>query len=185
MDHLELQLHPSTLPLYSATQLHIMINGRSLIEWVRQVERPFCEHEGRPDHAGNYDWLGAADCELFDSKACDIPLLGCTCGETDCWPLMVQITRQCTHVQWHGFYNPFRTKDHLDRLEPDVQRKFIPWDYSTLGPFTFDSKQYKSALRAVWPDIKADRARIRAEKYARDIEWQAHVEKIQSMYGDD
>jgi hypothetical protein len=58
------------------------------------------------------------------------PLLGCSCGEWGCWPLLARITAAGDSVTWTDFQQPHRK-----------QR-----DYSAFGPFSFSRKQYDDAL---------------------------------------
>jgi hypothetical protein len=153
MDHLELRLasaqEQSPKP---DMQLIIRINGLSLIDLVRPVELPFRTIEGHPEKAGDYGWLHPFECDFFvEPDALETHLLGCTCGEADCWPLWGQIKKTPTTVQWHSFCNPFRLEKYLGKVDCNDGRIFIPWDYAALGPFEFDSKQYKEAIAGVQP----------------------------------
>jgi hypothetical protein len=59
-----------------------------------------------------------------------IYLLGCSCGEVGCWPLIGQVRLNAKHFVWENFRQPFR-----------LQR-----DYSKFGPFIFDIQQYREAI---------------------------------------
>ena len=99
MDHIELQLREST---HGASTLQININGQSLIDLVRKVEQPFADLEGRPHAAGQYDWMVGVACELFDPKVQEVTVLGCTCGEAECWPLLCKVERFPGQIRWTG-----------------------------------------------------------------------------------
>ena len=60
----------------------------------------------------------------------DVDLLGCSCGDSDCWPLKSSITKSTETVTWSNFTQPHRP----DRL------------YTGFGPFHFNLEQYKSAV---------------------------------------
>jgi hypothetical protein len=62
-------------------------------------------------------------------------VLGCTCGVSECWPLLVRITRKGGTVVWSDFRQPNRA-----------------WKHERLGPFTFAREQYEAALAAVTAD---------------------------------
>ena len=161
MDHIELQWHDRREDhLGHRKELHIFINGQSLIDLVRPVELPFRTIEGHPEKAGDYGWLHPFECEIFvEPDALETHLLGCTCGEADCWPLWGRIKKTPNTVQWHSFYNPFRLEKHLKIVACNDGRIFIPWDYAALGPFEFDSNQYNVAIAAVQPNYDAERAK--------------------------
>ena len=68
-----------------------------------------------------------------------VPLLGCSCGEWGCWPLLARVTTTAVEVRWSDFEQPFRR----DR------------DYSAFGPFVFDRQDYDRALATlskVWDE---------------------------------
>ena len=60
-----------------------------------------------------------------------VPLLGCSCGEWGCWPLLARVEANAATVSWSSFELPYR-KDR---------------DYSSLGPFTFERGAYDSTLK--------------------------------------
>lgn len=161
MDHLALRIeHAKEQHLRPQLQLIIRINGRSLIDLVRPVELPFRTIEGHPEKAGDYGWLHPFACEIFvEPDEHETHLLGCTCGEADCWPIFGRITKTPNTVQWHSFYNPFRLEKYLSKVNCDDGRIFIPWDYAALGPFEFDRKQYEEAIATVQPLYEAERAK--------------------------
>ena len=73
----------------------------------------------------------AADGAYLDEGR--VPLLGCTCGEWGCWPLLVRITLDDEKVTWSDFRQPHR---------PDR-------DYSGFGPFVFKRRDYFDAIGAI------------------------------------
>jgi len=60
-----------------------------------------------------------------------IYLLGCTCGEVGCWPLIVSVYQKDDTIRWDGFAQPHRRGR----------------DYSEFGPFTFSRAQYENAVQ--------------------------------------
>ena len=121
----------------------IFINGRNLVDMVREVELPFAAREGKPHLAGNYVGL-PVEAVLFpsrrllgDGEECHddwggrISVLGCGCGVVGCWPLQVVIDATEDDVTWSGFEQPHRRR----------------WDHDGLGPFVFDRDEYEAALR--------------------------------------
>ena len=71
-----------------------------------------------------------------------VPLLGCTCGEWGCWPLLAKIVVGDDEVIWTDFEQPHRR----DR------------DYSGFGPFRFRRETYEAAIEAVAGPWAAARA---------------------------
>jgi ribosomal protein S18 acetylase RimI-like enzyme len=58
------------------------------------------------------------------------PVLGCTCGEWGCWPILVTITTSADFVEWTQLHQPHR---------PDR-------DYSPMGAFRFSRAQFDQAI---------------------------------------
>ncbi|MEV6671749.1 hypothetical protein [Streptomyces sp. NPDC051162] len=44
-----------------------------------------------------------------DAMGSKTPVLGCSCGEWGCWPLMTRITTTADAVTWDSFEQPYRT----------------------------------------------------------------------------
>lgn len=60
-----------------------------------------------------------------------VPLLGCSCGDGGCWPLLAGIFASEDAVVWKDFEQPHRPSR----------------DYTGFGPFRFDRVQYDSAVQ--------------------------------------
>jgi hypothetical protein len=60
-----------------------------------------------------------------------IYLLGCSCGEVGCWPLIASVHQKADTIRWDGFVQPHRRER----------------DYSEFGPFTFSRGQYEDAVK--------------------------------------
>lgn len=145
MDHIELQWHErEEHHLEPGKELHILINGQSLIDRVRPVELPFAQAEGHPNLAGQYGWLSDVDCEIQHLKTEECMVLGCNCGISDCWPLTTEVSLDEDIVCWSGFRNCHRAEGHTHA-----------WDHSALGPFTFDRQQYETAVREMFSQTEA------------------------------
>lgn len=125
------------------TALHPVVNGRLLSDLAGVVEARVADRADRK-LAGSYaalpkdrvEWpsrhfLGqpAADLTWFESE--EPILLGCPCGEAECWPLVARIDIEPGLVTWSNFRN-----GHRD------------WDLSDLGPFCFAEDDYRRALEA-------------------------------------
>jgi hypothetical protein len=132
----------------------ISINGRSLLDMIREVEAPFATAEGSPRRAGSYRALPADvaflpsrhlldDVEPIYSDAgwtgevAKPAVLICVCGEPGCNPLCVRIDVQEDVVVWHDFQQPHRVGEGQTSA----------WSYQQIGPFTFQRRAYERALR--------------------------------------
>ena len=116
-----------------ALGVEVWIDSRDLRERVRAVELPHATADGQPDLAGSYEGIPPDEWMRPGVYATgEVAVLGCTCGETECWPLLVRITRTRDEVAWSGFRQPRRT-----------------WPHEGLGPFTFDRARYEAAVAAV------------------------------------
>jgi len=116
-------------------EVRVLIDGRDLVDLVRQVEAPWAAADGAPQLAGRYSglWPGAWR-ELPERDGCGrVAVLACECGEVGCWPLHVRITVSVSTVTWSGFAQPHRPA----------------WRYDGLGPFVFDRAAYERAVHAV------------------------------------
>ena len=88
-------------------------------------EHLLTQHAGLPvrgfeeDHPGHF--LTASDCT---------PVLGCTCGIWECWPLEARIEVTETTVKWSSFRQPHRPQ----------------WGELAMGPYEFGREAYEAAL---------------------------------------
>ena len=128
--------------------VRIIINGRELIEIVRDIELPFATREGHADLAGAYSYFGPAITFLpsrhflgepvhsFADADGRIYLLSCACGVPACWPLLAHVELREGTVVWRDFRQPYRG--------PHV--KAGEWRYDGFGPFVFERQSYEQAL---------------------------------------
>lgn len=153
----------------------IYVNGRSLVDIIREVERPFATREGHPNLAGQYVGLPAHFLlapsryllgKLSDGPWCDperIVLLQCECGEWGCWPLLARITLTVETVVWQSFRQPHRwTRSRQTYYARRRSRRFLrewataradTWRYSRLRPFVFSRPEYEAALASPQVDV--------------------------------
>ncbi|MFH9860686.1 hypothetical protein [Streptomyces sp. NPDC017202] len=83
----------------------------------------------RTQHEG----LGVTEFEDHFRTAGDtVPLLGCSCGIWDCWPLMAKVTVTPTTVTWSSFRQSYREQ----------------WGELAMGPYEFPRDAYEAALAA-------------------------------------
>jgi hypothetical protein len=116
------------------------IGGESLPALIGEHER---RHGYEP--AGGYaglmlrldaeEWrshlVGDAIDEISQWAGDRVPLLGCTCGDLQCWPLLVRVARDGAVVRWEQF-------GQLHRRQ---------WGYDDFGPFVFEREAYDRAVQ--------------------------------------
>lgn len=144
MRTVDFRLENQQLKAGSRLTLNPYVDGVHLRELARVVERPYTNAQLHGDTPGNYAGLAdlAAVCwpsrHLLDEPGIRLGhhtvLLGCACGEVDCWPLAARV--EVTHkvVIWSRFLNGRRA-----------------WDLSALGRFVFERDQYEEALALAVP----------------------------------
>lgn len=107
-----------------------VIDGVPLTDGVHAFER----ERGMERRARSYDgvnrWFSHRSFAPVSHRAA---VLGCTCGEVGCWPLVTEMVVTATEVTWTRFEQPHR----LGR------------DYTGFGPFTFAREEYEAALDAI------------------------------------
>ena len=145
VDTLRLEIGKRDDPVDGAVDaVSVFVNGRNLVDILREVEMPFAVREGKPALAGSYVGLPPEDVFLpsprllgepttyydHDSPEGKFAVLGCICGEPGCWPFRVEITLRDDVVIWSGFEQPHRSA----------------WRYDKMRPLVFDRAQYLAAL---------------------------------------
>ena len=66
-----------------------------------------------------------------------IAVLGCTCGDLECWPLYAAVEPGRSRVTWSHFRQPFRERDH-----------------GGFGPFEFDRAAYGGAIEEAFEGLR-------------------------------
>jgi hypothetical protein len=137
----------------TVARIAIYVNGRNLLDVIREVETPYAAAEGHSEIAGGYNWLMMAALTRPDdhfhgrperhySDGTKISLAECTCDCAGCWPLRVRVVANDDVVTWSDFEQPHRSE----------RSKASHWRYDGFGPFVFDRKQYDVALAKLSPD---------------------------------
>ena len=127
----EIELRPAPADGGDDPLVQVLIDGRDLLDRVKEVELPQATADGQPDLAGSYQGLTPEQWEALPEQYGDgrAAVLGCVCGEVGCWPFRVRITWRNDTVTWSGF-----------------QQKNRGWSYEQLGPFVFAREQYEAAV---------------------------------------
>ena len=127
-------------PSYACAR--ILVDGTPLVEMVRSYETKMLAGNKEANLAGSYWYLhpNALIAYLEGDGLGDahrIALIGCTCLDEDCWPLVCSIEKQEKYIIWYDFLQPHRKQ----------------WDYYGFGPFAFEKKQVDeeiASLKAVF-----------------------------------
>lgn len=118
-----------------------IIDGRSLIKELKEIELPFAKKEGSQRIAGAYEGLpieigrppsqhyfGESELSIYEKKT---EILVCECLEVGCWDFTVNVDLKDDSIIWNNF--------------KQVHRK--NWDYSRLNEPIFTKNQFDSALK--------------------------------------
>ncbi|HKY53556.1 MAG TPA: hypothetical protein VJM08_04580 [Anaerolineales bacterium] len=134
---------------YRYRAVNIYINGENLIDLVGRIERitlasTNLSDSTEPSYVGlNVEWrLNLREEFLGNTQQPFCVLLTCTCYEDECNSIIARIHMDSKTVTWSEF---------TSRLYGEESRLWggTPIDYSGLGPFVFDRKQYMDALNAL------------------------------------
>lgn len=133
-----------------------VVDGQDLADLIKVVEKPFARAEGHSGLAGQYDgirldtapklldyFMGRAGDRFLDEGK--VALLGCSCGEEGCWPLLARVTVESEIVTWSHFEQPHRGPD----------AKASHWNYDLAPKFVFARAAYESAAQLAdqWPGV--------------------------------
>lgn len=138
-----------------AGELKITVDEVALPNRLAAIELADATAEDHPDIAGNYAGLapwacppdvtehfhGSPGSHLHCGPHDKTVLMGCTCGEVGCWPLMARISVEGERVRWADFEQPHRRGR---------------WTHDDVA-FVFDRSQYDAALESAQLDL--DRVR--------------------------
>ena len=138
--------------------INIYINQRNLVHLIDQVEQAY-RVPMQADEPLRQSYVGLApDYHLnFRSEFLSLTgrpfsvLLTCTCQEELCNSIIARITINSQTVIWSQIRNPFLAAEVEKWVTMDGSEEVegYPIDYSSLGPFIFDWKQYMDALDAL------------------------------------
>ena len=118
--------------------VEIIIDGKKLIDVVREIEIPYATEEGHLDLAGAYghippsflyaDLLDATTDAGLDNSL--VYLFCCDdCGEPSCWSVVFKVKEEENFIYWYGF-------EHAHRKD---------WNYNLT--YKFERSAYEQALQ--------------------------------------
>lgn len=127
--HHSLVATPLLGPDLQTLHVGLVVDGQSLIEWMRQGETPYARREGVEALAGNYanPVLTLRLLQLLAGDAGEGVILDCPCGQPGCWPLLMDVRVQARSVVWDRFRQ---------------SRRIGTWSLQGLGPLRFSRSAY-------------------------------------------
>jgi len=131
----------SMFPTYECAR--IKVDGRPFVEMISAYEKKMLKGDKEACLAGDYWYLPPnALIEYLEGDGFGdthrIALLGCSCLDEECWPLVCSMERQEDYTVWYDFFQPHRRQ----------------WDYSGFGPLGFEKNQLSEAIEALKKDNK-------------------------------
>jgi len=121
----------------------VRIDGRELLDIIRDAEQPLAAKADEPDLAGKYDYHNIKDV-LYPSRHLlgdpirplleydgKISILECECGCEGCWPLIADVNVAEHQIEWCNFQQVHRDN----------------WNFPDDFRFTFDRTQMEDALK--------------------------------------
>jgi hypothetical protein len=161
MDTLKLVPHRLKLDGTGWEYADVAVNEVNLVEILREIEMSYAEAEGDPGLAGRYGGLSSS-LAFFPSRYYlgerprfavfgeyppgKLPILGCNCLETECWPFLARIAVHEESVVWSDFENYFRGPHSPEEGRP-------VWSYERLGRFVFNRHAYEAMLGSHAPAV--------------------------------
>ena len=112
--------------------VEIYINGKEIIEILKEIEIPFANNEGHISIAGAYGHLTPNELysELMDSEESALVCCG-DCGLIGCWAVVINVEMDEDYVYWKEFRH-----NHRD------------WEYNI--SFKFHRTEYENVLKKIF-----------------------------------
>lgn len=116
-DTLELRLVWSKSPSWSDSSQYLgvdyYINGVSLLDMIREIEKPFFEEEGHPELSGDYGLNSPKGMHWQLARALKddeyIELYCCAeCGDSGCWSVCCRLEEEGDFIVMKDFEQNFR-----------------------------------------------------------------------------
>ena len=138
--------------------IDIYINDSKLLDIVTKVERENARRLGL-DFGGNYTGVWATPYVVEGDHFLGFAPLGqpkyhtwvlnCTCGNPGCWDILAFIEADNETVRWRDIVNPWLVNGLPTHWHTEKPEYFLAFDYSSIGPYIFDRRQYENALNQI------------------------------------
>ena len=141
---------------YRFPVVNIYINGQDLIDIVTRVEQK--SWDGNKNTRSSYigfevDQFHQFHDEMLGKKKRQFSvILTCTCTYAECNCIMANMVFDTHTITWSAMKSPWlsgKTYSPFVSEEEALEEGWQPLDYSGLGPFVFERRQYLAALDAV------------------------------------
>ena len=140
---------------YGFPIIDISINDHKLLDLVTKVERENARRMGL-DFGGNYSGVWATPYVVEGNHFLGLSfpgqpksyswVLNCTCGNPGCWDVLALIETDDKFVRWSDIVNPWLVNGLPTHWHTESPEDFVAFDYSSIGPYVFDRRQYDDAL---------------------------------------
>jgi hypothetical protein len=137
MNKLDFEISEDVINDYGSFSTQIMIDGKNLIDLLKDYELPFAKKEGSASIAGAYDGLEpqVLFANLTNSEVYKSAILECDCGFPGCWTFMTKVIEKQDTIIWTDFEQIHRREDSSNF-----------WDYSGFKDFEFNRSEYYKKL---------------------------------------
>jgi len=141
---------------YRFPVVNIYINGQDLIDIVTRAEQK--SWDGNKNTRSSYIGFEVNQFHQFHDEMLGKKrrqfsvILTCTCTYAECNCIMANMAYDTHTVAWNDMKSPLlsgKTYSPFVSEEEAHEEGWQPLDYSGLGPFVFERRQYLSALDAV------------------------------------
>jgi len=148
-DHIDREYH------FRFPTINIYIDNHNLIDLVEEIEREYEPEQVKGTWKRSYVGLHPDYFRRYEDEFLGLNrpgtsiLLICTCLMWECNCVVGKVIVESDTVIWSDMYSPWLssvTPGPWTSVEEAVARGWRPIDYSGLGPFVFDRKQYMDAL---------------------------------------
>lgn len=143
--------------------IDISINERKLLDIVTEVERKNAQRMGF-DFGGGYTGVRATPyvvegdhflgLSIPGSAKSHTRVLNCTCGNPRCWDVLALIEADDKFVCWSYIINPWLLNGLPTHWHTESPEDFVAFNYSSIGPYIFDRRQYEDALNELRRSFK-------------------------------
>lgn len=147
---------------YDLPNIHIYINGHNLIDLITRVEKK--EWTGEKESRSGYIGIEVSHFQRFQNEMLGKKiyphsvLLTCTCTMAECNCIMADIRFEDHIVTWNNIRSPWLSNTTYSPFVEEIdaiKEGWVPIDYSNLGPFRFERKEYLAAIDQIVAECRS------------------------------